>query len=50
MYKVALFSKIPKETMNLFSEDKYEIIEQETSDADGIVMRSMEIHGIFQET
>ncbi len=44
MYKVALFSKIPKETMNLFSEDKYEIIEQETSDADGIVMRSMEIH------
>ncbi|HBD63428.1 MAG TPA: 3-phosphoglycerate dehydrogenase [Clostridiales bacterium] len=44
MYKVALFSKIPNETMNLFSEDKYEIIEQETSDADGIVMRSMEIH------
>ncbi len=44
MYKVALFNKIPKETMNLFSEDKYEIIEQETSDADGIVMRSMEIH------
>jgi len=44
MYKVALFCKIPKETMGLFSEDKYEIIEQETSDADGIVMRSMDIH------
>ncbi len=44
MYKVALFNKIPKEAMNLFSENKYEIIEQETSDADGIVMRSMDIH------
>jgi len=44
MYKVALFCKIPKETMGLFSEDKYEIIEQETSDADGIVMRSIDIH------
>lgn len=44
MYKIALFSKIPKETMSLFSEDKYEVIEQETSDADGIVMRSMDIH------
>jgi len=44
MYNVALFNKIPKETMNLFSKDKYNIIEQETTDVDGIVMRSMDIH------
>lgn len=44
MNKVALFCKLPKETMSLFSDDKYEIIEQETSDADGIVMRSLDIH------
>lgn len=43
---VALFCKIPKEVMNLFSKDKYEIIEKETSDADGIVMRSLDIHGM----
>lgn len=46
MYKIALFSKIPNATMNLFSQDKYEIIEEETSDADGIVMRSMDIHNM----
>lgn len=46
MNKVALFSKIPKETMNLFSKEKYIIIEQETSDVDGIVMRSMDIHNM----
>ncbi|WP_019228482.1 3-phosphoglycerate dehydrogenase family protein [Sedimentibacter sp. B4] len=44
MNKVALFCKIPKETLNLFSEEKYTLIEQETSEADGIVMRSMDIH------
>lgn len=44
MYKVALFNTIPKEVMNLFSVDKYELIEQEISDVDGIVMRSMDIH------
>lgn len=44
MYKVALFCKIPKDVKNLFSQDKYDIIEQETSEADGIVMRSMDIH------
>lgn len=44
MNKVALFCKLPKEAMNLFNEDKYEIIENETTDADGIVMRSMDIH------
>ena len=46
MYKVALFNEIPKEAMNLFSEDKYEIIKQETCEADGIVMRSMDIHNM----
>lgn len=46
MYRIALFNKIPKEAMNLFSEDKYEIIRQETGDADGIVMRSMDIHNM----
>jgi len=46
MYKVALFNKIPKETMNLFSKEKYTLIEQETSDVDGIVMRSMDIHNM----
>ncbi|WMJ76104.1 MULTISPECIES: 3-phosphoglycerate dehydrogenase family protein [unclassified Sedimentibacter] len=44
MYKIALFSKIPSDVMNLFSEDKYNIVREETSDADGIVMRSMDIH------
>ncbi len=44
MNKVALFCKIPKEAMNLFSDNKYEIVEKETTDADGIVMRSMDIH------
>ena len=46
MYNVALFNKIPKETMNLFSKEKYNIIEQETTDVDGIVMRSMDIHNV----
>lgn len=46
MNKVALFCKLPKEAMNLFAEDKYEIIEEETTDADGIVMRSMDIHNM----
>lgn len=46
MNKVALFCKLPKEAMNLFVEDKYEIIEEETTDADGIVMRSMDIHNM----
>jgi len=46
MYNVALFNKIPKETMNLFSKEKYNIIEQETTDVDGIVMRSMDIHNM----
>lgn len=46
MYRIALFNKIPKEAMNLFSEHKYEIIQQETGDADGIVMRSMDIHNM----
>lgn len=46
MNKVALFCKVPKETMNLFSKEKYIIIEEETSDADGIVMRSVDIHNM----
>lgn len=46
MNKVALFCKVPKETMNLFSKEKYIIIEQETSDVDGIVMRSADIHNM----
>ena len=46
MNKVALFCKLPKEAMNLFSEDKYEIIEEETTNVDGIVMRSMDIHNM----
>lgn len=44
MYKVALYCDIPKQTMNLFHRDKYKIIKKETSDVDGIVMRSMDIH------
>ena len=46
MYKVALFNKIPKETMNLFSQEKYTIVEQEIIDVDGIVMRSMDVHNM----
>ncbi|MFA9423964.1 MAG: NAD(P)-dependent oxidoreductase, partial [Sedimentibacter sp.] len=46
MNKVALFCKIPKETMNLFSKEKYITVEQETSDVDGIVMRSVNIHNM----
>jgi D-3-phosphoglycerate dehydrogenase len=44
MYKVALFNQIPKESLNLFSNEKYELIYKETAEADGIVMRSMDIH------
>lgn len=44
MNKVALFCKLPKEAMNLFLNDKYDIVEDETTDADGIVMRSVDIH------
>jgi D-3-phosphoglycerate dehydrogenase len=44
MYKVALFNKIPKESQNMLSEDKYTLINEETSEVDGIVMRSMDIH------
>lgn len=44
MYKVALFSQLPKESINLFSEGKYDLVYEETSEADGIVMRSLDIH------
>lgn len=44
MYKIALFNKIPKDILNLMPEDKYTIIEEETTDVDGIIMRSMDIH------
>nr|WP_312576080.1 3-phosphoglycerate dehydrogenase family protein [Sedimentibacter sp.] len=44
MYKVALFNKIPKESQNMLSEDKYILINEETSEVDGIIMRSMDIH------
>jgi D-3-phosphoglycerate dehydrogenase len=44
MYKVALFCDIPQETLKLLPEDKYELIRKETSDADGIVIRSLDIH------
>lgn len=44
MYKVALFNKIPKESQNILSEDKYILLNEETSEVDGIVMRSMNIH------
>lgn len=46
MYKVALFNKIPKESQNMLSEDKYTLINEETSEVDGIVMRSMDIHNM----
>lgn len=46
MNKVALFCEIPKQAMNLFSKDKYEIINEETTNADGIVMRSLDIHNM----
>ncbi len=44
MYKIALFCEIPEDTMKLFHEDKYQITYEETSDVDGIVMRSKDIH------
>ena len=44
MYKVALFNKIPRESQNMLSEDKYILINEETADVDGIIMRSMDIH------
>lgn len=44
MYKIALFNKIPNESRNIFSKEKYVLVEEETSEADGIVMRSMDIH------
>lgn len=44
MYKVALFNKIPKESQNMLSENKYKLSNEQTSEVDGIVMRSMDIH------
>ncbi len=44
MYKVALFNKIPKESQNMLSENKYILVNEQTSEVDGIVMRSMDIH------
>lgn len=44
MYDVALFCDIPKDVMNLLPEDKYNLIKKETSEVDGIVMRSVDIH------
>lgn len=46
MYKIALFSKIPQESLNLMPSDKYNVIEEETTDVDGIIMRSMDIHNM----
>ncbi|MBP1924830.1 D-3-phosphoglycerate dehydrogenase [Sedimentibacter acidaminivorans] len=44
MYKVALFNKIPKESQNMLSENKYILVNEQISEVDGIVMRSMDIH------
>lgn len=44
MYKVALFNKIPGESQNMLSEDKYILINEESTEVDGIIMRSMDIH------
>lgn len=44
MYKIALFNKIPPESENILSKDKYILIEKETTEVDGIIMRSMDIH------
>lgn len=44
MYKVALFNKIPKESQSMLSENKYILVNEQTSEVDGIVMRSMDIH------
>ncbi|HAS92490.1 MAG TPA: 3-phosphoglycerate dehydrogenase family protein [Sedimentibacter sp.] len=44
MFKVALFCDIPQETLNLLPEDKYYLIREETSEADGIIIRSLDIH------
>ena len=46
MHKVALFCQIPKDVMNLLPEDKYKLIKEETSEVDGIVMRSVNIHNM----
>lgn len=44
MYNVALFSKVPENVLKLFDKNKYNLIDEETSNVDGIVMRSLEIH------
>ena len=44
MYKVALFCNIPQVTKNLFHENKYSLISDVTSEADGIIMRSLDIN------
>ncbi|HOW23668.1 MAG TPA: 3-phosphoglycerate dehydrogenase family protein [Sedimentibacter sp.] len=44
MHKIALFCDIPQEVLDLLPEEKYEIIRKETSDVDGIIIRSMDIH------
>lgn len=46
MYKIALFNNISDESLRLFTEDKYTVVREETTDADGIVMRSMDIHSL----
>ncbi|HBC29847.1 MAG TPA: 3-phosphoglycerate dehydrogenase [Clostridiales bacterium] len=44
MYKIALFCNIPQVTKNLFPEDKYSLIKEVTSEADGIIIRSLDIN------
>lgn len=46
MYKIALFNKVPKNILNLLKRDKYELVLNQTSNVDGIVMRSMDIHNM----
>lgn len=46
MLDIALFCKVPQESLKLFSQDKYNLIEKETGIADGIVMRSLDIHNM----
>jgi len=46
MYKVALFCNIPQVTRNLFPQDKYSLIKEVTSEADGIILRSLDINGM----
>ncbi len=44
MYKVALFCNIPQVTKKSFPKDKYSLISDVTSEADGIIMRSLDIN------